>query len=77
MSRPYRPSNGSEGMDFIARFCRHCKRDARFRETQDGRGGCPIVAATFCYPTTDPKYPKEWIEDDDGARCTAFEAIDG
>jgi hypothetical protein len=67
MTRPYRPSNGTEGQDFIDAFCSHCKRDA----SRD----CPIVAATFLYAADDPRYPKEWVQDEVGARCTAFERV--
>lgn len=74
MSRPYRPSNGCEGFDFMARFCDRCERDRRYRETQDGADGCRIVADTFVYAATDPRYPKEWIYDEAGYPvCTAFE----
>ena len=69
---PYRPSNGSEGMEFEARFCDHCSRDAAFRENMDGADGCPILAAVFIYDVDQQQYPKEWIEDDNGPRCTAF-----
>lgn len=76
MSRPYQPSNGSEGEGFHAAFCDHCARDAAFRETNyegDPALGCQILADSFCYSVTDPKYPKEWITDDEqGPRCTAF-----
>lgn len=75
MTRSYRPSNGTEGMDFMDKFCLRCERDRKFRETQDGEDGCPIVADTFVYETDDHRYPKEWIceEDFSEARCTAFE----
>ena len=77
-TRPYRPSNGSEGMDFEARFCDRCKRDAKYRRTQDGADGCTILAAVFMVEIDDPKYPKEWVQNKYGdpygrtARCTAF-----
>lgn len=72
MSEPYRPSNGSEGMDFDDRWCSHCTRDAAFREDPDGADGCPIYAKTFALDISHPDYPKEWIEDENGPRCTAF-----
>lgn len=75
MSNPYRPSNGTEGADFQGRFCDHCARDAVFRETDyegDPALGCQILADTFCFEVTDQEYPKEWIEDEQGPRCTAF-----
>lgn len=68
MSKPYRPSNGTEGMDFMEQFCVRCKKD------EDER--CPILGRTMAYQVDEPEYPVEWIRDDDGRnpRCTAFEA---
>jgi hypothetical protein len=67
----YQPSSGSEGAWFMSRFCDLCKRDAAFR---DGTGdSCPIAADTMVYSVDDPEYPREWIEDESGPRCTAFE----
>lgn len=68
MSEPYRPSNGTEGDCFMAQFCNNCVRD------MNPDSPCRILTDTFIYSIDDPEYPKEWIEDDDGARCTAFEA---
>jgi hypothetical protein len=70
-TRPYRPSCGSEGADFMAKFCDRCERDAAF---QDGEGdSCPIAAATMAYNVWEPEYPHAWVEDDVlGPRCTAF-----
>jgi hypothetical protein len=75
MSRPYRPSTGTEGADFMASFCDHCQRDAEFQVTQEAEDGCPIVAATMgCGTHDDPEYPAEWIYGTDGLpTCTAFE----
>lgn len=73
MSQLYRPSCGSEGLDFIDRWCGRCMRESRFRQTRDGADACRIVARTFHLKVTDPDYPKEWIEDEAGPRCTAFE----
>lgn len=67
---PYRPSNGSEGMDFMAHFCDRCTKDAAFRA---GTGdSCPIAAATLAFQIGDPEYPKEWVQTDGVACCTAF-----
>ena len=46
MSRPYQPSNGSEGEGFHAAFCDHCARDAAFRET--GYEGDPALGCSRC-----------------------------
>ncbi len=75
MSEPYRPSSGTEGADFQDYWCGRCARDAAFRDggpDVDPALGCQILAATFRYEVTDPRYPKEWIEDESGPRCTAF-----
>lgn len=79
-TKPYRPSNGMEGECFMERFCCRCKRDAKFQETLEADDGCPIVANTFVYDVTDPKYPKEWVYNVGDvyrrtARCTAFEPM--
>jgi hypothetical protein len=68
MTEKYRPSNGSEGMDFMSRFCDVCKKD-----NPDKMILCPIIAATFAFNVDDPMYPKEWIYDEGKPICTAFE----
>lgn len=75
MPTPYRPSNGSEGEGFHETFCDHCARDAAYRDggpDADPALGCQILANALCYSITDPEFPKEWITDDQGSRCTAF-----
>lgn len=68
--RPYRPSNGSEGMDFQEQYCFRCAKD----NYPDGPM-CPIVADSYVYKIDDPEYPKAWIIGDDGfPTCTEFEA---
>ena len=76
MTKPYRPPNETESEMFMERFCYRCKRDEQFKETQDGWvGGCMIIAATMAYDLDDSDYPPEWITDDAGPRCTAFEEV--
>lgn len=71
MSEPYRPSNGTEGEMFEARFCDRCANDTDLSP-------CPIVTAAWCFSIGDGGYPAEWITDDydtappKSARCTAF-----
>lgn len=72
MPRKYRPSNGTEGDGFYKNWCFHCTRDAAFRADPDSGDGCPIAASTYVFDIDDPLYPTEWIEDDNGPRCTAF-----
>jgi hypothetical protein len=74
MSKPYRPSNGTEGDDFDHWWCSGCARDQAFRDNPDSGDGCSIVASTMIFNIDEPEYPKEWIQNDDGSnpRCTAF-----
>lgn len=73
VTKPYRPSNGTEGMDFMAQFCDRCRRDANY---DNGKGpGCQILAASMAYQFGESGYPPEWIEDEQGSRCTAFEPM--
>lgn len=60
----YRPANGTEGDIFMESFCDRCVNGA----------DCEIQDATMAFDVDDPEYPAEWIEDDDGPRCTAFVA---
>jgi hypothetical protein len=80
-TKKYRPSNGTEGMIFEDRFCERCKREAKFRRTEDGADGCPILMKVMAYDVDDEKYPTEWVvnlHDPVGstARCTAFQFDD-
>lgn len=71
MSELYRPANGSEGRDFMERWCGRCERDRAFREG-DG-DSCEIAAMTMAISISEPGYPKEWRQDGPhGPRCTAY-----
>lgn len=70
MSKPYRPANGEEGLRFQANFCNRCKHD---NHRLPRKPPCPILGRTIVYDIDDILYPVEWIQDEDGARCTAFE----
>lgn len=72
-SRPYRPSNGSEGEWFMGRWCGQCQKEATYRKTDDGADACRIATNTMAFDIDDPLYPKEWVKDERGPRCTAFE----
>lgn len=67
MSKPYRPSNGTEGDFFIEVQCGGCVK----------RKTCRIPRLTMLYDEAHPLYPKEWVSDDDGQnlRCTAREIL--
>lgn len=68
----YRPSNGSEGDGFMEGWCDRCERDRAFREATGDAEGCEILCRTLIYDITDPEYPREWVEGEDGPKCTAF-----
>lgn len=73
----YRPSNGTEGLYFRARFCDQCERDREYMGTGEGEG-CPIYGATLVFDVDDPHYPREWRRDKDGKpTCTAFVPLGG
>lgn len=75
MSRPYRPSNGSEGAFFMEKWCDRCEHDRAFRE---GAGdSCEIIARSMVFSVEEERYPKELVYGDDGwGSCTAYEAVD-
>jgi len=67
--KPYRPSNGTEGMMFMEKFCDRCQRDALYRKT--GWDGCEIIDASLVDGA------KEWTHDAEGRpTCTEFEKED-
>lgn len=74
MTKPYRPSNGTEGVSFIDYWCNNCARDAEFRNggpDADPAKGCRILADTFAYDIAHPDYPKELVYGDNGEPCCA------
>jgi hypothetical protein len=70
-TRPYRPSNGSEGDAFTSSFCDHCRG---CNPNPDESPQCEILLASIVHDIHEPGYPKEWIQDQDGKnpRCTAY-----
>lgn len=54
MSRPYRPSNGTEGMIFYSSWCETCVLEGEKRH-------CSIYARSFLYYIGHKDYPKEWV----------------
>lgn len=59
---PYRPSNGSEGDWFVGRWCERCVKAKP----------CAIVGRSMAHSIGEPGYPRQWVQDDDGPRCTAY-----
>ena len=69
MTELYRPSNGTEGEIFAEEWCDNCIYDDAENERY-----CPIFNASMAYLIDDPKYPREWIYDENGEpMCTKFE----
>lgn len=66
-SAPWRPSNGTGGDIFYDEWCANCERE-RYPESKP----CTILARAFAFGLDESGYPKEWVCDDDGPRCTAF-----
>lgn len=64
-TRRYRPSNGDEGLWFMSMWCDKCVKDSESRP-------CRILGRTMAFNINDKEYPREWVEDDNGPRCTAF-----
>lgn len=69
MVEHYRPSCGTEGMDFQESFCEQCTRNRSGAHD----GGCKILLLTLIHGVEDADYPPEWRYDESGApTCTAF-----
>lgn len=66
MPRLYRPSNGTEGMCFIEKYCMNC---LHCDPNPHGKKQCKILCATMCFSVNDPEYPKEWIYDENDTPC--------
>ena len=68
MNKKYRPSNGTEGEDFMEEFCFCCANDM---------DTCSILLDTELYNVDNAGYPEEWqYDDNDQPVCTAFEEGD-
>lgn len=60
---PYRPSNGTEAVEFEALWCLKCTRGEE----------CDILLAAWAYSLDESGYPSEWVHDKKGVpKCTAF-----
>jgi hypothetical protein len=70
---PYRPSNGSEGDYFQAKWCDDCQHCG---DVGLGAWGCKkeIDLMSMAYEIGEPGYPPEWIYGPDGQpMCTAHQ----
>ena len=69
--KPYRPSNGTEGMIFEAKFCEQC---SKMQPGDDDAEPCMIYGNAMFNSIGDPDYPAEWKYDGEGRPvCTSFE----
>lgn len=75
-TRPYRPSNGTEGESFISQWCAKCEYEERARQDETC-SGCEVLGATMAFDIDDEHYPGEWVSDLDGRnpRCTKFRKV--
>ena len=60
----YKPYSGSEGFDFMDRFCDQCWYDKEEK--------CPILAMTLAWDTDHTYYPNQWRYENDEPICVAF-----
>jgi hypothetical protein len=65
MSQLYRPATGTEGADFMERWCFRCAKD-KFTD-EHPENGCPIIVASYC------GFVEQWVVFDGRAMCTDFE----
>lgn len=74
----YRPSNGTEGQQFLGAFCRRCQRDGAMRAGEpvdecDDDQRCDLIGLTMIHDVEAREYPTEWQYGKDGQPCcTAF-----
>lgn len=70
---PYRPSNGTEGEGFEAKWCQRCEYERKARESEV-ESGCDILGLALALDIDNPAFPEHWISDPDGSnpRCTRF-----
>lgn len=67
--KPYRPSNGTEGMMFESAYCDRC---IHFVNDES----CDILIDALIYEINEPNYPKEWVYDSNGnPTCTKFQKV--
>ena len=74
--KPYRPSNGTEGMYFIAEFCEQCIHEKWMHTQCEGDKKCDILSRSLIYDLDDPEYPEEWIYKDGKPICTEHQHWD-
>lgn len=66
MTKPYRPSNGSEGEAFIATWCAHCLMNA------NDENPCCILGNALMHDVDDAGFPDKWVYRGKTPVCTGF-----
>lgn len=75
--KKYRPSNGTEGMGFIEKFCCNCIHGKYEHSGDINDNPCEILSRSFMYDLKDKEYPEEWIYDENNKPCcTAWQKWD-
>jgi hypothetical protein len=70
-TKHYRPSNGTEGMDFMELWCEQCEKFQSENEFLEDRD-CDILARSFWCDEDDKDYPPEFTYDEGQPCCMAF-----
>lgn len=66
IEKRYRPSNGTDGMRFMSRFCEVCEHESV----------CEIHMESMSFDKDEDDYPMEWTYDsNENPTCTAFQSI--
>lgn len=70
----YQPSNGTEGMIFMSKFCDHCIHQ---HPDPDHPSQCQLIMLSMAYNVKHPQYPEEWTYDKEGKpTCTKYKRWD-
>ena len=67
----YRPSNHTQGENFMSDHCYQCYK---WRDDHEAKAQCDIVLRTMFYDLSDLKYPKQWRYVDGQPTCTSFKS---
>jgi len=60
----WHPSNGTEGMQFISKYCENCFHDKATHTGDNNDKQCPILNKSFTEKV------KEWVIEDGVPKCT-------
>jgi hypothetical protein len=73
----YCPSNGTDGMIFIEKFCEQCIHEKFIHTGKEPDKKCDIFSNTMVYDINDKEYPSEWqYDENDNPTCTSFKKWD-